>query len=1552
MGDLSLDKINVACPSCERRYRVKSDWIGRRIKCKACGNSFPIRALESEPKDKDLVQQQRELIIALEKEIKSLKQDASSSKSELLQTSVDGLDSLLLRIDSKTLIQYANSTFCKTFGIEKEDLIGKPTKTLKSIVPLPIFETFQLPTVEGVENLKVKDNKGKVYEIRKTYNEGYLDLVLNDVSNQQKFQDYVSRYISSDLIDLDESELQTFRIPERRFMSVSFTDLRGFTAMSETLKPEEVRTTMNAYLEEIIHAINVNQATVDKIVGDEVMALYGAPKYYKDHAFRAIKTACDQIRNLKALQKVFSKIGKHIPDCGVGINSGDMVVGNMGSSTHQDYTVLGAAVNLAARLCGAAKGAQVILTEATMFNVMENLPEGWGSERIKSPSVEKNSKLQGKVEAIHPLPEELQGQSVLIGPKGKDGKIKKLYQFDYEYSIKVKGVSDPLPVISVVDFITKKSQADQTLSDTTIEDQAERVFGKFRLIELIGRGGMGEVWKARDPFGNIFAVKTLLSGDAATEQQIKRFKREAKIMAKLNHRGLCKIIEIGEVDKTTYIAMEYIEGATLSEILEQRRKTASNSKSTKDDSLSIQSIVQEIKQNRNEGKDKPQKSRLFPLPEDVAVNLIIDCCHAIEYAHEHGILHRDLKPSNIIIREDGSPVIMDFGLAKLSSSKDDVDVSMSLSVSGEIVGSIEYMSPEQAKANKKIDERTDVYSLGSILYVCLSGKKYFESTGNLLNDIGLLDQYEGKRLNEASKSPLGDLDIIVFKSLRPIPDERYENVNKFGLDLQRYLLGEVIDAKDVTFYEVSKKFLARNKLMATTIATAILLIGILSGYYIIDNNKKRIAAELALQKVEEERKLRLESEKDNAPVWFQAAIGKAKVKKMDEALKHIDKALSLSEHDTKFKIFKGELLIYKQEFVEAIKLFEEINPSDPEIEKIDFLKKFCSTVLLKPNDPLPNYQYQKHLIKEGRPYLARVKNRKLELEAFQQKITRLYPKVKVKQIIDHQNKQRIQIDGLNHIQDLSILQGWPLGTLNFRDSSIENFDILKVLDFSGLVMIDKTVNLDDIIAGKELEYLHLQNVKGKNKNLKSLEKMPLKTAIFEKMDIDLNSIKNNPVEYLELRDIQNLDLGPLKGKFFEQVYIDYSKKSRHFSSQQLEYFNTRFLQLEKLILDDLNFIEKMKDLRRIDIVNCDIHNQEGLKKFKGDFLHLAMPLKTLHLIKDLKLLRTLTFSVLPTQDLNILSKLNLKSLILLHLGIDDLSFINNFQNLEELMFLPSQKNLNWISHLRQKPNLKLFDKRENFNSPVSVEQYIQEYFDGKYTPIPDSLKEKYHKREEIIADIKKDNPKFIENAQFLLTLNDDLEIQQLGLNGYYDNRLGMKDGYDSIENLDFLKKYKVREFNLMCEKIKSFEFLSDLKHTEAFSIYNMKVTDKDLQRIPLNTSIRSLSLVNTEISSLDYISKLNLRYLNIGQNERINSLDPLKKMKSLVSLGITYLKNINDLSPLLEIPVKNIYITEKEINIKNFNLLRKSKTLDTFFLRRDIYTKEDFWKKFDAGEFE
>ena len=251
--------------------------------------------------------------------------------------------------------------------------------------------------------------------------------------------------------------------------------------------------------------------------------------------------------------------------------------------------------------------------------------------------------------------------------------------------------------------------------------------GPYEILESIGSGGMGEVWKARDTrLGRIVAIKKV------KEQHSERFKQEARSIAALNHPNICQIFDIGD----DYLVLEYIEGKPLSS----------------------------------------------PLPEQEAVRLAIQIAAALEEAHQHGIIHRDLKPSNIMVTEKGSVKLLDFGLAKLYEQ----DVSISslptadfpATQAGAILGTVAYMSPEQAQG-KPADARSDIFSFGLVLYEMLSGKRAFSGDSNF----AVMEAIVRKEPPSLQTSPA--LEQIIKRCLEKNPSKRYQSMSEAKTALEK-----------------------------------------------------------------------------------------------------------------------------------------------------------------------------------------------------------------------------------------------------------------------------------------------------------------------------------------------------------------------------------------------------------------------------------------------------------------------------------------------------------------------------------------------------------------------------------------------------------------------------------------------------------------------------------------------------------------------------------------------------------------------------------------------
>jgi eukaryotic-like serine/threonine-protein kinase len=256
--------------------------------------------------------------------------------------------------------------------------------------------------------------------------------------------------------------------------------------------------------------------------------------------------------------------------------------------------------------------------------------------------------------------------------------------------------------------------------------------GPYEILERIGAGGMGEVWKARDTrLGRVVAIKKV------KEQHSERFKQEARSIAALNHANICQIFDIGP----DYLVLEYVEGKPLAGLL----------------------------------------------PEKEAVRLAIQITAALEEAHQHGIIHRDLKPSNIMLSDKGSVKLLDFGLAKLYGQEADTSQSPTADFpatqAGTILGTVAYMSPEQAQG-QPADARSDIFSFGLVLYEMLSGRRAFSGDSNYT----VMDAIVKKDAPPLQASPA--LDAIVRRCLAKQPSGRYQTASEIKTALEQISSGK------------------------------------------------------------------------------------------------------------------------------------------------------------------------------------------------------------------------------------------------------------------------------------------------------------------------------------------------------------------------------------------------------------------------------------------------------------------------------------------------------------------------------------------------------------------------------------------------------------------------------------------------------------------------------------------------------------------------------------------------------------------------------------------
>jgi serine/threonine-protein kinase len=297
--------------------------------------------------------------------------------------------------------------------------------------------------------------------------------------------------------------------------------------------------------------------------------------------------------------------------------------------------------------------------------------------------------------------------------------------------------------------------------------------GRYRIQRKLGAGGMADVYLAEDQeLGRRVAIKILNSRHGNDDQFIERFRREAKNAAALNHPNIVSIYDRGEAEDTYYIAMEFLDGRTLKELIVGRGAA----------------------------------------PINVAIEYARQILSALRFAHRHGIVHRDIKPHNVLVDGEGRVKVTDFGIARAGTSQ--------MTETGSIVGTAQYLSPEQAKGGE-VDPRSDLYSLGVVLYELLTGKTPFD--GETPVEIAM------KHLSTTPKPPSAlrpdvprELDMVVMRALAKNPDERYQSADEMEGDLERVARGAKVSATTMdTATQVLRRPAAAAAVASATAATMI-----------------------------------------------------------------------------------------------------------------------------------------------------------------------------------------------------------------------------------------------------------------------------------------------------------------------------------------------------------------------------------------------------------------------------------------------------------------------------------------------------------------------------------------------------------------------------------------------------------------------------------------------------------------------------------------------------------------------------------------------------------
>jgi len=413
-------------------------------------------------------------------------------------------------------------------------------------------------------------------------------------------------------------------------------------------------------------------------------------------------------------------------------------------------------------------------------------------------------------------------------------------------------------------------------------DPEAGTYGPYRVIEELGRGGQATVYLAEDTrLGRRVALKVLRGLGPASEELLRRFEREASATARLDHPGICAVHDTGVTGGVAWIAMRHVEGRTLAARIQDARTSGESELSTVIfDHVTGEPSPEPSEPPRTAPDTPTDRARILAI-----MKLVEEAARALHAAHEAGVVHRDVKPGNVMVTPDGHAVVLDFGLARLEE-----EGLPALTLTGDVMGTPAYMSPEQLTGHgARLDRRTDVYSLGIVLFECLTLVRPFEAPTReaLYQTILSKDPPNVRKLNRAVPD---DLKVVVETALEKDRDRRYQTALDLAEELRRIREREPILARPAGPLVKLQRWTERNPVVAALLLLVALVTGGAVGVLWKKNVDLDAQTRLATERAKQAEREKAHADRERARAAFTAGLRSAARGRWRDALVAYDEA--------------------------------------------------------------------------------------------------------------------------------------------------------------------------------------------------------------------------------------------------------------------------------------------------------------------------------------------------------------------------------------------------------------------------------------------------------------------------------------------------------------------------------------------------------------------------------------------------------------------------------------------------------------------------------------